>query len=223
MRRQLLRRTQHLSLAIAILALAASGWLITRRVLEHRQEQASLATGRRVGLVAGHSGYDSGAVCPDGLTEAEVNLDIARRTAARLRRMGAQVDLLQEFDPRLSGYRADVFVSIHADTCEGNYSGFKVARVEHSALPEAEDRLVDCLWQQYEVATSLARHPNTITFDMREYHAFGEIDPQTPAAIIEVGFLSGDRWLLTAQPDRVAKGVADGILCFLAAAGTGEP
>ena len=215
MRRELLRWAQHISLAIAILALAASGWLITRRVQERTQEQADLAAGRRVGLVAGHSGYDSGAVCPDGLTEVEVNQDIAERTAARLRRMGAQVDLLQEFDPRLAGYRADVFVSIHADTCEGNYSGFKVARVEHSALPEAEDRLVDCLWQQYEAATGLARHPDTITFDMREYHAFGEIDPQTPGAIIEVGFLGGDRWLLTKQPERMAKGVADGILCFL--------
>lgn len=215
MRRELLRWAQHISLAIAILALAASGWLIYGRVQERTQEQADLAAGRRVGLVAGHSGYDSGAVCPDGLTEVEVNQDIAERTAARLRRMGAQVDLLQEFDPRLAGYRADVFVSIHADTCERDYSGFKVARVEHSALPEAEDRLVDCLWQQYEAATGLARHPDTITFDMREYHAFGEIDPQTPGAIIEVGFLGGDRWLLTKQPDRVAKGVADGILCFL--------
>lgn len=215
MRRELLRWAQHISLAIAILALAASGWLIYGRVQERTQEQADLAAGRRVGLVAGHSGYDSGAVCPDGLTEVEVNQDIAERTAARLRRMGAQVDLLQEFDPRLAGYRGDVFVSIHADTCERDYSGFKVARVEHSALPEAEDRLVDCLWQQYEVATGLARHPNTITFDMREYHAFGEIDPKTPGAIIEVGFLGGDRWLLTKQPDRVAKGVADGILCFL--------
>jgi len=219
MRRQALRRAQYASLIVAILALVASGWLITRRVREQAQEQADLAAGKRVGIVAGHNGYDAGAVCPDGLTEAEVNLDIAERTAARLRRAGAQVDLLQEFDPRLSGYRADAFVSIHADTCEGDYSGFKVARVEHSAVPQAEDRLVNCLWQQYEAATGLARHPNTITFDMREYHAFGEIDPQTPGVIIEVGFLSGDRWLLTAQPERVAKGVADGILCFLAQAG----
>ncbi|MBC8448899.1 MAG: N-acetylmuramoyl-L-alanine amidase [Chloroflexi bacterium] len=222
MRREALKRAQYASLIIAILALAGSGWLIYRRVQEQAQEQADLAAGKRVGIVAGHSGYDSGAVCPDGLTEAEVNLDIAERTAARLRRAGAQVDLLQEFDPRLQGYRADAFVSIHADTCEGDYSGFKVARVEHSAVPEAEDRLVDCLWQQYEAVTGLAQHPNTITFDMRDYHAFREIDPQTPGAIIEVGFLSGDRWLLTKQPDRVAQGVADGILCFLAESGISE-
>ena len=32
-----------------------------------------------VGIVAGHSGNDAGAVCPDGLTEAEINLDIAEQ------------------------------------------------------------------------------------------------------------------------------------------------
>ena len=218
MRRELLKRAQQISLIIAILALAASGWLIYRRMQEWRLEQANIAVGKRVGIVAGHSGFDPGAVCPDGLTEAEVNLDIAERTAARLRRAGAQVDLLQEFDPRLQGYRADAFVSIHADSCEGDYSGFKVARVEHSAVPETEDRLVGCLWQRYEEATHLKPHPSTITYDMRKYHAFREIDPQTPGAIIEVGFLSGDRWLLTKQPQRAARGVADGILCFL----TGE-
>jgi len=34
--------------------------------------------GRHIGIVAGHDGNDSGAVCPDGLTEAEVNRDIGR-------------------------------------------------------------------------------------------------------------------------------------------------
>jgi len=33
--------------------------------------------GLQVGLIAGHSGSDSGAVCPDGLTEAEINLGVA--------------------------------------------------------------------------------------------------------------------------------------------------
>ena len=215
MRRNALRRAQQISLVVALVALAASGWLVYRRLDEERSEQAELAAGFRVGLVAGHSGYDSGAVCPDGLTEAEVNLDIAERTAARLRKAGAHVDLLEEYDLRLQGYTADAFVSIHTDSCESSLSGFKVARVEQSALPQAEDRLVDCLWQRYGDITGLAAHPDTITYDMREYHAFREINPQTPGAIIEVGFMGGDRRLLTNQPDLVARGVAEGIFCFL--------
>jgi N-acetylmuramoyl-L-alanine amidase len=31
----------------------------------------------RVGIIAGHAGFDSGAVCDDGLTEVEVNATIA--------------------------------------------------------------------------------------------------------------------------------------------------
>ncbi len=40
----------------------------------------------------------------------------------------------------------------------------------------------------------------------------------TPAAIIETGFLGGDRDFLTGQTGRVAAGIADGVLCFLAPA-----
>ena len=215
MRHQVLKRAQQISFLIFLVALAASGWLVYRRLDEERSGRAELAAGFRVGIVAGHSGYDSGAVCPDGLTEAEVNLDIAERTADRLRKAGASVDLLDEYDPRLRGYSADAFISIHADSCERSLSGFKVARVEQSAVPQVEDRLVDCLWEQYGDTTGLPAHPGTITYDMRDYHAFREINPQTPGAIIEVGFLGGDRRLLTNQPALVASGVAEGIFCFL--------
>jgi N-acetylmuramoyl-L-alanine amidase len=51
---------------------------------------------------------------------------------------------------------------------------------------------------------------------MTEYHAFYEIEPQTPAAIIETGFMDADRRLLTKHPDRIAQGIVDGLLCFLA-------
>jgi len=50
---------------------------------------------------------------------------------------------------------------------------------------------------------------------MTSYHAFAEIDPETTAAIIEVGFLNLDRQILTQKADLVAQGIADGILCYL--------
>jgi N-acetylmuramoyl-L-alanine amidase len=215
-RQQVLGRAQQISLIIALLAAVAGGWTIYRWLQRQQDAQSNLFSGMRVGIVAGHSGYDSGAVCPDGLTEAEVNLDIAERVAERLVRVGARVDILEEYDQRLYGYVADAFVSIHADSCESSLSGFKVARVEQSAVPLVEDRLVDCLWKRYGEITGLARHPGTITHDMRDYHAFREINPQTPGAIIEVGFMGGDRRLLTRQPEVAAKGVAEGIICFLA-------
>ena len=62
--------------------------------------------------------------------------------------------------------------------------------------------------------TGLKLH-NSITADMSSYHAFGEINPDTTAAIIEVGFLNLDRKILTEKPDLIAKGITDGIMCFI--------
>lgn len=170
----------------------------------------------RVGIVAGHSGNDSGAVCPDGLSEVEINLAVAKEVVALLKRRGYQADLLQEFDGQLPGYKADALVSIHADSCKvPGASGFKVARVTESAVPEAEDRLVDCLYQAYQAYTGLSRHPNSITDNMTDYHAFWDIDKGTPGAIIELGFMLEDRALLVERPKVVARGVAAGIVCFL--------
>jgi len=50
---------------------------------------------------------------------------------------------------------------------------------------------------------------------MSSYHAFDEIDIDTPAAIIETGFLNLDRQILTQEPDRIADGISKGILCYI--------
>jgi len=171
---------------------------------------------KKVGLVAGHWGYGPGAVCPDGLTEVEINLAIAQLVKAILENQGCEVDILEEFDATLDGYLADALVSIHADSCDvPRASGFKIARVLKSALPEEEDHLVECLREEYQTATGLPFHEHSITYDMREYHAFYEIDPQTPAAIIEAGFMAADRDILLNQQDKVAQGIANGIVRFL--------
>ena len=170
---------------------------------------------KKVGIVAGHWKSDSGAECPDGLLEVTINLDVASRVVALLQSQGHDAELLAEYSEKLTGYKADVFVSIHADACGTGASGFKVARVSGSAIPDEEDRLVECLVQEYGEETGLSFHARSITFDMTEYHAFWEIDPSTPGAIIELGFMDGDRKLLTENSHKVAQGVVEGIVCFL--------
>jgi len=221
MRLGTVRWARRILLAGAVLGLLAAAWLVwnssgagggavaARRLLGLPGSEPL----RHVGIVAGHSGNDSGAVCPDGLTEAQVNRAVADAVVRSLRRRGAAVDLLQEFDPRLRGYQADAFVSIHADSCEVDLSGYKVASLEGGS--DASGRLADCLWEQYGSTTSLPPHPNTITYDMSRYHAFREISPQTPAAIIEIGFLKGDRDLIANHPDLAAQGIVAGLDCFL--------
>ena len=176
----------------------------------------------RVGIVAGHSGNDSGAVCYDGngnvtLTEADENLKIAALVQEQLTQKGYQVDLLREFDSRLNGYRALAIVSIHNDSCDyinDEATGFKVAAALNTHDLNRANRLTACLVDRYQRVTDLTFHAGSITGDMREYHAFREIDPNTVAAIIETGFLNLDREILTKQTDRVAEGVVEGILCF---------
>lgn len=178
-----------------------------------------------IGIVAGHWGHDDGASCPDGLTEVDVNLDVARSIVRSLRALGYRVDLLEEFDSRLPGYLADALVSVHADSCQQfpdaspPPSGFKVASVVDSVVPEEEERLVACLTERYAARTGLVVHANSITGHMTQYHTFYDIDGRTPGAIIETGFLWLDRGLLTQQPDLVAQGIVDGIICFLEESG----
>src|SRR5512147_764742 len=115
----------------------------------------------RIGIVAGHTGNDSGAVCmnEDGevdLTEADVNLEIAELVKKNLESQGFQVDLLNEFDTRLNGYRAVALVSIHNDSCEyinDEATGFKVASSLDTRDINRAQRLTVCLVDRYKEAT----------------------------------------------------------------------
>jgi N-acetylmuramoyl-L-alanine amidase len=177
----------------------------------------------RIGIVAGHLGNDSGSVCTDAndvvtLTEQEVNRNIAAIVQTSLAARGFQVDLLQEYDTRLAGYRGAALVSIHNDSCEyinDQATGFKVAAAMDTRDINRANRLTACLVDRYARITGLTFHAGSITTDMTEYHSFSEIDPDTIAAIIETGFLNLDRNYLTSHTDKVAEGIVQGILCFI--------
>ena len=232
MRRDLLGRIQRIFLLVSLLLLAVIG------VLAAQAAGMSWASGEslrgllpapparpQVVLISGHAGNDSGAVCADGagnvrLAEADVNDAVAKRVAALLRAAGNDVEIFAEFDERLDGLVADVLVSLHADSCV-EYSGYKAAHRDNDPLP-ADSRLLACMDENYPAATGLAYHPDTITHDMTDYHAFRKIDRSTPALILEMGFLGGDGSLLSDGADRVAQGVADGIECFLKPVSVGQ-
>lgn len=174
-----------------------------------------------IGIVVGHwddNTKDPGAVCPDGLTELEVNQGIAARVEQIMVEQGFDVDLLREFDQRLQGYRSLALVSIHADSCQfinDEATGFKIAAALSNQYPERATRLTACIKDRYAKATGLTYHPSTVTNDMSSYHAFDEIDNNTNAVIIEVGFLNLDRQILTKGQDKIARGISDGILCYI--------
>jgi N-acetylmuramoyl-L-alanine amidase len=174
-----------------------------------------------IGIVAGHLANDSGAVCSDalgGFREVDINLKVASLVKEDLIAQGYDVDLLAEFDPRLTGYHALALVSIHADSCEyinDQATGFKVAAAISTKSQQQAERLTSCLRIRYASITGLKFHSGSVTTDMTNYHAFSEISVDTPAAIIETGFMNLDRVILTQKPDVIANGIASGILCFV--------
>ena len=168
----------------------------------------------RVAIISGHRGNDSGAVCADGLTEAQVNENIADMVLADLQSQGIRADKLDEFDARLDNYSGTAVLSIHADSCDyinELATGFKVAG---SSFTDSSQFSI-CLEQAYFQATQMEYHANTITPDMTDYHAFRQIAPGVPAVIIEVGFMNLDREMITTNARVPATGITNGILCFL--------
>jgi N-acetylmuramoyl-L-alanine amidase len=227
-RHESLQRAQRMFLFFVLAMVAIVAFVAARTAGFGFDDVAALAPpgslgpawGRQLALISGHAGNDSGATCEDAagqvlLTEADVNARVVELAAGQLRRAGAEVVVLDEYDPRLEAMQADVLLSVHADSCI-DASGYKAASFARTLYPATAERLLTCIDTHYPAVTGLPHHPNTVTHDMTEYHAFRRIDPQTPAAIIELGFLGGDQQLLTDDPGRVARGVVDSITCFLA-------
>lgn len=193
-------------------------WQSNVVVLPDSTPVSDQTTSPRIGIVSGHWKNDSGSVCKDGITEEQVNLRIATLVMEGLMAEGYQVDLLAEYDSKLTQYQALALISIHNDSCDyinNQATGFKVAAAVHSSYPEKASRLTACLIDRYQTRTNLEFHYNTITPDMTFYHAFDEIHSDTTAAIIETGFLNLDHEILTKHPDIVAQGIIDGINCYI--------
>jgi N-acetylmuramoyl-L-alanine amidase len=233
--RQVMRNLGVTLVIAAVLATVFTAWTPASLSPGELASQLASAVGRNaaptplpqatIGIVAGHSGLnpdtglpDPGAVCPDGLNERDINMQIAKLVVRGLEGAGYKPDLLEEFDKRLVGYRAVALVSIHADSCQpinNDATGYKVASALDTAVPDRAQRLVACLADRYGQATGLRYHPNSVTRDMTAYHSFYEVNSQTPAAIIETGFLYLDREFLTKHPEDAARGIVEGVLCYV--------
>jgi hypothetical protein len=214
-------------------AIAPPGGIIIRKSTNSIVLRApSAPTGpRRVGIQVGHWKTDevpdelhklvpqTGAIWDD-IHEVDVNLDIAQKVAVLLRRQGVAVDLIPATIP--AGYVADAFLALHADSDGiGELSGFKMA---HGPLRGPfEDRLLATVKAAYALASGMSYDGDHVSVDMTYYYAFNwgrfqhATSAHTPAAILEMGYLSSDddRPLLTEAQDKLAGGIANGLLDFL--------
>jgi hypothetical protein len=163
---------------------------------------------------------NDGARIP-GIKEWEVNYKIASFTAIKLLEHGIEVDILPATVP--PNYTADLFLSIHADQHPTkDLSGYKFASPWHNKN-KIGDSLVKILEEEYGKATGMKKDENNITLGMTRYYAFNyqryvhSINPKTPAAIAEVGFLPNkdDQKIILDQPELAAEGLAKGVIKFL--------
>lgn len=155
----------------------------------------------------------------ENVAEWEANLEIARRTSTMLEEAGYEVDLLPAIVP--PGYRAHLFISIHADgSGDPRASGYRVAAPRRDATGRA-DRIASLLEESYGELTGLRQIPTT-TRRMRNYYAFNfrryehALHPMTIAVILETGFLTSrrDREVILDDPDRAARAIVHAVTRF---------
>ena len=177
---------------------------------------------KKIGIISGHLGRDSGAICEDAfgnaeLKEVDINYAVALRVISQLKAENYAVELLDENDPRLENYRAAAVVSIHANTCFDfgeHVTGYIVHKSDARPDVGVDSFLRECVALNYGARVPLKRS-YIETDDLINYHAFNKIHPLTPAVILEMGYMLADRAALTEDPNLLAAAILAGIHCFI--------
>lgn len=170
----------------------------------------------KVMLDPGHGGKDPGAIAKTGVYEKVLNLQVAQKVAYQLRQWGVTVVMTRQNDVKIeledrvamaNRYNPDLFVSIHADTCEDSaITGYSVyaSRTASSESINAANKIVSAM-------------KGTGFVDRGVKRADFKVIAQTkcPAVLIEMGYLSNRfQATLLAQNEtqqKIAYSIARGI------------
>ena len=147
--------------------------------------------GKTIVIDAGHGGKDPGAISSYGYNEKTVNLDVARQVAQLLRDKGHKVIMTRNSDEFIeleeraaiaNRSRADIFASIHADSCAtSSKNGFTiyVARSGSSSSTRLANAIDSCMAQTGISSNSVRKADYRVLTHTR-----------CPAVLIELGYLS---------------------------------
>jgi N-acetylmuramoyl-L-alanine amidase len=212
--------------------------LAVARERQKAQPPAGPLAGRVIVVDPGHGGIDPGAVSHSGVMEKKINLEIAQRLVALVKRSGGGAVLTRDGDYDLTernqtGWsnrdelqarlelaernKANLYISIHLNSypsadCEGAQVFYHPGSTEGQRLAAlVQQELIGALGDQYRWVKS------EDFFVLR--------NSKCPAIVVEAGFLSHPReGALLSQPDyqdKVARCVCDGVIKFYA--GQPEP
>ncbi len=214
----------------------------TWEVLTPCANQATLAgeriRGAHIVLDPGHGGFETGAVGPSGVVEAEINLDVARLAKDRLEELGATVVLTRTADTRVTvTTRAAIaraldplaFVSIHHNggpttasdepgvlvfTQDGVAEATRLGGVLFEELQAGVAPLSDT-WSAGNAVGVRAR----LGADGDDYYGVLREAVDVPAVLLEALYLSSEpEALLLLEPairEAEAQAIADGIVAWL--------
>ena len=203
-------------------------------------------TGAHIVLDPGHGGRETGAIGPTGVTESELNLDVAERVADRLRDAGAVVVLTRNADIRvpIEGRAAVAealdpvaFLSIHHNSGPTEASSRPGVQVYHQdAAPEAArlgSLLFDALQTAFDPFAETWSAGNAIGVRARlgtdgdDYYGVLR-RPEVPAVLIEALYLSSEPEASLLERDDIreaeAAAIADAVIAWVGtdAAGGGQ-
>lgn len=174
----------------------------------------------RVVLDAGHGGRDPGAIACTGMFEKDVTLPVTHMVRRRLQAGNVRVTLTRaddrflELDERAdiaNRAGADLFVSIHADSCPNR-------RVSGHTLYVARGAGAPCVVAAHCVSRRM-QAAGVTSRGVRRANYRVLVRTTCPAVLVELGYLSNpwEARLLASDAHRraVANALADGILDFL--------
>lgn len=192
------------------------------------QEDDTVPEESRAMIIAidpGHGGWDNGC-SRSGVTEQEVNLEIALLLKDKLQDLGYETVLIREDNDTHVGLeervekskeaKADIYVSIHQNSYGEEGQDNSVTGVETYYATTNEDSIVLAqLVQTYVSEKTGARDRGII--NMQTLHVIRE--NTCPSCLVETGFLTNakERKALTTADyqEKIASGIAQGINEFL--------
>jgi N-acetylmuramoyl-L-alanine amidase len=173
----------------------------------------------------GHGGRDPGAISVHGMYEKTINLVVARSVAARLGGQGVRVTLTREVDRFVdlderaavaNRARADLFVSIHADSSRNRGARgctVYVCRDAAGVAVQAATAAVRAMAQTGLASRGVRR---------ADYRVLTRT--QCPAVLVELGYLSNsaEARLLgsSSGQERLAESLAEGLLTYIRSTGS---
>jgi len=158
------------------------------------------------------------------IKEVDINLAVAKMLRDMLEARGILVDILPATVPQ--NYRADVFISIHADASKDKKRrGYKSAYFNPSR--NIYDHLLkEKVDESYFYFMGLPDDDENVSGAMLEYYAFNKrrfkhsISPKTAGLIVEIGYISNPEDLqLIKDPVNPAYALKVGIIRYLKARG----